>query len=46
MHDNSIVFERISGKYKKNKVIKNLEKIKLSKNDYIFHAGTKIEKIN
>ena len=32
------------GKYKKNKVIKNLEKIKLSKNDYIFHAGTKIEK--
>ena len=31
------------GKYKKNEVIKNLEKIKLSKNDYIFHAGTKIE---
>ena len=32
------------GKYKKNKIIKNLEKIKLSKNDCIFHAGTKIKK--
>jgi phosphoribosylamine--glycine ligase len=29
------------GKYKKNKIIKNLDKIKLSKNDFIYHAGTK-----
>ena len=29
------------GKYKKNKKIKNIQKIKLSKNDNIFHAGTK-----
>ena len=29
------------GKYKKNKYIKNIQKIKLSKNDNIFHAGTK-----
>ena len=28
--------------YKKNLIIKNLNKIKLSKNDYIYHAGTKI----
>ena len=31
------------GKYKKNKIIKNLDKIKLSKNDFIYHAGTKLE---
>ena len=31
------------GKYKKNKTIKNLDKIKLSKNDFIYHAGTKLE---
>ena len=31
------------GKYKKNKVIKNLNKIQLTKNDYIYHAGTKSE---
>lgn len=30
-------------KYKKNLVIKNIDKIKLSKNDFIFHAGTKFE---
>ena len=29
------------GKYKKGKKIKNLEKIKLRKNDFIYHAGTK-----
>ena len=29
------------GKYKKNTKIKNLKKIKLSKNDFIYHAGTK-----
>ena len=31
------------GKYKKNKTIKNLDTIKLSKNDFIYHAGTKLE---
>ena len=30
------------GNYKKNKEIYNLEKIKLSKKDYIYHAGTKL----
>ena len=30
------------GNYKKNKLIKNLDKIKDSRNDIIFHAGTKI----
>ena len=30
--------------YQKNIELKNLEKIKLSKNDYIFHAGTKFLK--
>ena len=30
------------GKYKKNKIIKNLKKIKTNKNLFIFHAGTKI----
>ena len=29
------------GKYKKNKPIKNLKKVKLNKNEFIFHAGTK-----
>ena len=28
--------------YKKNLKIKNVSKIKLSKKDYIFHAGTKL----
>ena len=32
------------GNYKKNKKIININKIKLSKNDFIFHAGTKIKK--
>ena len=31
------------GKYKKNKTIKNLDRIRLSKNDFIYHAGTKLE---
>ena len=31
------------GKYKKNKTIKNLDRIKLNKNDFIYHAGTKLE---
>ena len=30
------------GKYKKNQVIKNIDKIKLSKKDFIYHAGTKM----
>ncbi len=30
------------GKYKKNLKIKNLHKIKLSKNDFIYHAGTRL----
>ena len=29
------------GKYKKNKIINNLNKLKLTKNDFIYHAGTK-----
>ena len=29
------------GKYQKEKQIKNLDKLKLNKNNYIFHAGTK-----
>ena len=31
------------GIYEKNKTIKNLDRIKLSKNDFIYHAGTKLE---
>ncbi len=31
------------GKYKKNARIKNLDKIKLKKNDFIYHAGTKVK---
>ncbi len=31
------------GSYKKDKEIKNLNKIKLSKYDFIFHAGTKVQ---
>ncbi len=33
-------------KYKKNKIIKNIRKIKLDKNSIIFHAGTKFFKKN
>ena len=29
------------GSYRKNKIIKNIDKIKLQRNDYIFHAGAK-----
>ncbi len=32
------------GKYKKDKFLKNVDKIKLSKNSFIFHAGTKLIK--
>ena len=32
------------GKYKKNIKINNINKIKISKSDYIFHAGTKLIK--
>ena len=31
------------GSYQKNKIIKNLNKIKLNKESFIFHAGTKIK---
>jgi len=31
------------GNYKKNKNIKNINKIKLSKNEFIYHAGTKFK---
>ncbi len=31
------------GNYKRNIILKNLNKIKLEKSDYIFHAGTKIK---
>ena len=31
------------GNYKKGKIIKNMNKVKLGKNDFIFHAGTKLE---
>jgi len=37
------MFKRISGKIQKNVRIKNLDKIKLKKNDFIYHAGTKIK---
>ncbi len=30
------------GKYKKNKLIRNLKDIKIKKNNFIFHAGTKL----
>ena len=30
------------GNYKKNKLIKNLNKINLGRNEIIFHAGTKL----
>ena len=29
-------------KYKKNQLIKNINKVKLSKNNFIYHAGTKL----
>ena len=29
------------GTYKKNRIIKNINKVKLSKNEFIYHAGTK-----
>ena len=30
------------GSYRKNKIIKNIDKIKLQRNDYIFHAAQSI----
>ena len=33
------------GKYKKHVEIKNLNKIKTTNNDYIYHAGTKFDKM-
>ena len=35
--------KRLPGNYKRNIILKNLNKIKLEKSDYIFHAGTKIK---
>jgi phosphoribosylamine---glycine ligase len=32
------------GAYKKNLIIQNIDKVKLSKGDFIYHAGTKYEK--
>ena len=32
------------GNYKKNKIINNVDKVNLSKNHFIFHAGTKEKK--
>ena len=32
------------GNYKKNKIIKNIDKIKLNRGTFIFHAGTKLYK--
>ena len=29
--------------YKKNKIIKNIDKLKMSKNEFIYHAGTKLK---
>ena len=34
------MFKRLSDEYKKNIEIKNLDKIKLNSDDYMFHAGT------
>ena len=31
------------GKYKKNKIIKNIKNIRQSKNNFIYHAGTKLK---
>ena len=31
------------GSYKKNKIIKNVDNIELSKKDFIYHAGAKIK---
>ena len=31
------------GKYRKNIILKNINKLKLSSNDFIYHAGTKIK---
>tara|TARA_B110001452_G_C15114502_1_gene388516 strand:- start:514 stop:918 length:405 start_codon:yes stop_codon:yes gene_type:complete len=34
------------GKYVKNKIIKNINNIKIGKNEIIYHAGTKLNKNN
>ena len=31
------------GKYKKNIELKNIRKVKIKKNDFIYHAGTKFD---
>ena len=41
-YDYSLMRKRIPGNYKKNLRITNIDKIKLSKKDFIYHAGTKI----
>ena len=41
MYDYSNVFKGYPGKYFKNRLIKNLDKLKLKKTDFLFHAGTK-----
>ena len=41
MYDYCIMHERIPWILQKNLKIKNYKKIKLSKSDFIYHAGTK-----
>ena len=38
-----VLCSRIPGKYKKNKIIKNIKNLRLSLKDFLFHAGTKIK---
>ena len=38
----TIKWQKDTGNYIKNSQISNIQKVKLSKNDYIYHAGTKI----
>ena len=42
-HDYVPVTKGYPGKYKTDKHIKNLKTLKLSKDEYIFHAGTKFQ---
>ena len=37
------MFKRLSKKFQKNKELKNINKIKLKNNDFIYHAGTKFK---
>ena len=43
-YDYRSLCKRLPGKYKKDLKLNKIDKIKLSKNDYIFHAGTKLSK--